>query len=256
MTEEPKFDEQRPKSEQLSPRLPGELPKTASLADGAGDAVPLRVTRRLGDVTNNKCPNCSLVNRVGVLVCENCGTSLIAGALSVPSTRALSDAHPGTGHLFSNTPESASGSSKLPFSTPSAGAVPAPVGKSDLLFEDSMVLRLEIIGATIPILVYPKKDTLIGRRDVTTGTMPDVDLTSYAGYRMGVSRRHAMIRLHDKRLEVIDLGSSNGSSLNGVQMQPHQPYPLRNGDELMFGKMKLRVIYQNGTPSVKPLNAT
>ena len=253
MTEEPKFDDQRPKSETPSPKPPTELPKTAALNDGAGNVPPLRVTRRLGDVTNNKCPNCSLVNRVGVLVCENCGTSLIAGAASVPSTRGLKDPSLGTGQLFSSALDEVFKESKLPFSTPDTASAPAPTAKSDLLFEDSMVLRLEIVGATIPILVYPKKDTLIGRRDVTTGTMPDVDLTSYAGYRMGVSRRHAIIRLQDKRLEVVDLGSSNGSTLNGVQMQPHQPYPLRNGDELMFGKMKLRVIYQNGTPSVKPL---
>ncbi|MDX2138978.1 MAG: FHA domain-containing protein [Chloroflexota bacterium] len=213
-----------------------------------------RGTQKLSDVTNNKCPNCGLVNRVGVLVCENCGSSLVAGAATVmPTTRSLQDPKMVTGRLFPDrSSDSPFSEQKLPYiSAPTENkpiSAPAP---GNNVFEDNMILRLEITGATIPILVYPKKETLIGRRDSGSGTMPDVDLTSYAGYRMGVSRRHAIVRLQDKHLEVVDLGSSNGSSLNGVHLQAHQPYPLRDGDELTIGKMTLKVVFQSGAQRVR-----
>jgi pSer/pThr/pTyr-binding forkhead associated (FHA) protein len=110
-----------------------------------------------------------------------------------------------------------------------------------------MVLRIEIEGGATPILVYPKQEIIFGRRDPTSGGMPDVDLTPYAGYRMGVSRRHAAIRLQDKRLDVSDLGSSNGTFLNGTRLSAHRPYQLRDGDEIRLGQMVMRVFFQTNT---------
>lgn len=115
------------------------------------------------------------------------------------------------------------------------------------VFSDDMVLRLEVEGATTPILLFPKKETVIGRRDPATTSIPDVDLTTYAGYRMGVSRRHAIIRLRNNEIEVFDLGSSNGTAVNGTRLQPHQPHPLKDGDTLSLGKMSLRVLFQQRT---------
>jgi hypothetical protein len=252
MSEDPQFDNKPLRRPEDGPnKLATEAAKTGPLGAATADIAAMRITKRLSDVTNNKCPNCNLVNRVGVLVCENCGTSLIAGAASVPGTRSLRDPNLGTGRLFPDKVGAALGEQKLPFASAPASSAGTAGAKPTNVFEEDMILRLEIIGATIPILVYPKKETLIGRRDVNTGTLPDVDLTSYAGYRMGVSRRHAMIRLQDHRLEIADLGSSNGSTLNGVVMQAHHPYSIRDGDEITLGKMKMRVVFQNGTQRVK-----
>ncbi|HVU12707.1 MAG TPA: FHA domain-containing protein, partial [Phototrophicaceae bacterium] len=98
--------------------------------------------------------------------------------------------------------------------------------------------------APTPLLITPKAETTLGRRDPTTGTQPDVDLSAYAGYRLGVSRNHAVIRLKNRLLEIFDLGSSNGTSVNGVRLAPHQPHVLRDGDEIMLGKMMIRVLFQ------------
>ena len=68
--------------------------------------------------------------------------------------------------------------------------------------------------------------------------------TSYAAYRMGVSRRHAILMLKSRHLQIVDLGSSNGTMVNGVKLAPHQPRPLRDGDMLSLGKMGLRVIFR------------
>ena len=184
-----------------------------------------------GTSSGHKCPTCGFTNRAGVLVCENCGTNLISGESSVLGTR----------KLHGDEDDKGGDESKL-----STSEMQAIKSAGTEVFEESMVLRLEIDGAPAPILIYPKAETSLGRRDPATGTMPDVDLTTYAGYRMGVSRRHAVIRLNNKRLEVYDLGSSNGTSVNGVRLAPHQPYPLRDGDEVALGKMVMRAIFQSG----------
>jgi pSer/pThr/pTyr-binding forkhead associated (FHA) protein len=81
--------------------------------------------------------------------------------------------------------------------------------------------------------------------------MPDVDLTPFAGYRMGVSRKHAVIRQNDEtneRLDLWDMGSSNGTFLNGTRLNANRPYRLRDGDEIRFGQMIMRVYFQH-TPT-------
>ncbi|MBN1201724.1 MAG: FHA domain-containing protein [Anaerolineae bacterium] len=117
-------------------------------------------------------------------------------------------------------------------------------------FEESTSLRLEIEGSPEPILFQPKPETIFGRRDPATGAMPDIDLTPFAGYRMGVSRRHAAIRHGEEQtLDIWDLGSSNGTFLNGQRLSAHRPYRLHDGDELRLGQMVIKIYFR---PSEKP----
>ncbi len=48
-----------------------------------------------------------------------------------------------------------------------------------------------------------------------------------------VSRRHAVISFKQGRLEVTDLGSTNGTFVNGLRIQT--PTPMQKGDKLRFG---------------------
>jgi pSer/pThr/pTyr-binding forkhead associated (FHA) protein len=112
------------------------------------------------------------------------------------------------------------------------------------IFSQGTVLRIEIEGAE-PLLLKPKQETVFGRRYPATGTMPDVDLTPFAGYRMGVSRKHALIRQDEvDRLDLWDLGSSNGTFLNGTRLNANRPYKIRDGDEIRFGQMVMHVYFQ------------
>jgi len=112
-------------------------------------------------------------------------------------------------------------------------------------FQEGYVLRLEIEGSPEPILFKPKPETIFGRRDPATGAMPDIDLTPFAGYRMGVSRRHAAIRFGEgQTLELWDLGSSNGTYLNGQRLSAHRPYRLHDADEIRLGQMVIQLYYQ------------
>lgn len=175
------------------------------------------------------CPKCGTANRVGALICDNCGSSLTNRPTGV-TTKSLSS----TGIL-----------SDVDASPAHAQIAEAMVGAGSEVFQDGMILRLDIPDAAEPMLITPGQETVIGRRDPATGIAPDIDLTSYAGYRMGVSRKHAILRLRANRLELLDLGSSNGSTINGERVTAHEPHLLRDGDVIGFGKMTMRVIFQS-----------
>ena len=116
-------------------------------------------------------------------------------------------------------------------------------------FGEKDYLRLEVEGSPEPIVIKPASETVFGRRDPATGAMPDVDMTPFAGYRMGVSRRHAAIRFGDgQSLNLWDLGSSNGTYLNGERLSAHRPYRLHDGDEVRLGQMMIRLHFQS-TPA-------
>jgi len=51
-----------------------------------------------------------------------------------------------------------------------------------------------------------------------------------------VSREHAEIRQMEQGLLVTDLGSSNGTFLNGKRLAQNQPCPLQAGDKLKIGQ--------------------
>ncbi len=176
------------------------------------------------------CPSCGHRNRPGLLLCENCGTNLMTGKQTQVGTRDLK-----------REQETADQEGARLLDTGQTKAIESAGGSA---FTENMVLRVEIEGAAMPMLVYPKAEIILGRRDPNTGAMPDVDLTAYAGYRMGVSRRHAAIRFQDRQLNLSDLGSSNGTFLNGTRLNAHRPYQLRDGDEIRLGQMVLRLFFQ------------
>lgn len=73
---------------------------------------------------------------------------------------------------------------------------------------------------------------------------PDVDLNNYEAYDMGISRLHATIRINPEKEKVfvIDLGSANGSSVNGYEIPANSEVPLNHGDVLSLGKFNMKVI--------------
>lgn len=57
-----------------------------------------------------------------------------------------------------------------------------------------------------------------------------------------VSGRHAVIHHRDGAWWAEDLGSTNGTRLNGKAALPLQPALLRSGDLLQFGSVRLRLV--------------
>ncbi len=50
-----------------------------------------------------------------------------------------------------------------------------------------------------------------------------------------VSRRHAVIHWDGSQARIMDLGSTNGTSLNGRRLEPQRAYPFTVGDRLEIG---------------------
>jgi pSer/pThr/pTyr-binding forkhead associated (FHA) protein len=86
-------------------------------------------------------------------------------------------------------------------------------------------------------------ELMIGRLDPDTGEAPDIDLTMYQAAEKGVSRRHAVITRRETALNIIDLGTPNGTFLNGQRLVANQPRVLRDGDEVRLGHLVLRITF-------------
>jgi serine/threonine protein kinase len=75
----------------------------------------------------------------------------------------------------------------------------------------------------------------IGRRSASRHSEPQIDLTG-PPLDPGVSRLHAMlISGPDGGWSVVDLGTANGTLVNGREVPQGQPVPLRDGDRINLG---------------------
>lgn len=119
-------------------------------------------------------------------------------------------------------------------------------GAEGQLVEDRAFLQISVKGAQTPLVVVLQEEMVIGRRDPNGEMVPDLDMTIYGAYQLGISRRHAVIRLVDQRLNLFDLGSRNGTYLNGYKLSPHQPAPLHDGDEIRVGKITMTIQIKKG----------
>lgn len=82
-------------------------------------------------------------------------------------------------------------------------------------------------------------ETLVGRRDPVTGIHPDVDLGPVDGQR-SISRRHAKILRQGERFFVAEeIGTMNGTFLNGLRIETGTPAEIRHGDEVRLGLVTL-----------------
>lgn len=70
---------------------------------------------------------------------------------------------------------------------------------------------------------------------------PDLDLTSHLALEHGVSRQHAVLIPSADGLYLADLGSTNGTWVNGQFVGPGERFPLSVGDRVEFGLLRLVV---------------
>jgi pSer/pThr/pTyr-binding forkhead associated (FHA) protein len=94
------------------------------------------------------------------------------------------------------------------------------------------------------IEIPDQEEFTIGRFVEGQVITPDVDLNLYEAYDMGISRLHATLRINkiQNKVHVIDLGSANGSSVNGYEIPANSEVPLNHGDVLTLGKFNMKVI--------------
>ncbi len=81
---------------------------------------------------------------------------------------------------------------------------------------------------------YAGREFFITEEVTTIGSMAGNSIVLAEG---GVSKRHAGIKVDDMRFELADLGSTNGTYVNGAKVTKQF---LRDGDELRLGENKLK----------------
>jgi len=100
-----------------------------------------------------------------------------------------------------------------------------------------------------PFTITLRNQLVVGRHSgLSSDTAPDVDLTPFNALEKGVSRRHLRIRCPDYMLYVTDLGSRNGTWLNGHIILPGAERLLRSGDTLQLGALRIRVKFWQSAP--------
>jgi len=153
----------------------------------------------------------------GLLYCEDCGEKLTGPNVKTAATRQLE-----TG-----------GADILGKST---------WGTARFSREASIILHVR--DAVEPIILAPQDETTLGRADANQPAQSILDLTPFGAQEKGVSRRHAAIIRGDETLTLIDLGSVNGTHLNGQRLIPNQPRVLRDGDEIRLGKLVCHIYFK------------
>ncbi|RCJ21666.1 phosphopeptide-binding protein [Nostoc sp. ATCC 43529] len=89
---------------------------------------------------------------------------------------------------------------------------------------------------------------------------PNIDVSRLPDANI-VSRIHAQIQIHAHNYFIEDLGSSNGTFVNNIRLEPRKPYQINLGDKIDLGQdEKVTFIFQNKIqhqPNIfTPLNPT
>jgi hypothetical protein len=160
------------------------------------------------------CRNCQHGNVTGAVFCAACGEALDGEDL--PLT-VISDEHI-TEELKKKTPRP-------------EPAIPA-----------SSWIPLHFMGSGKILPLDSRNEFILGRLTEDSPILPDVDLTPYRASAAGVSRLHAMVKREGNQAMVMDLGSSNGTYLNGQWIQPDVDVALRHQDIIALGALQIQVL--------------
>lgn len=83
------------------------------------------------------------------------------------------------------------------------------------------------------------------RAEHLVGRSPHCDLHIEEDY---ISGQHASIRWTGKTWELKDLGSRNGTGLNGSMLEPGASYPLEKSSTLIFGRASQSWVLEDASP--------
>lgn len=165
------------------------------------------------------CTNCQTKNVAGAMFCAECGAQL--DGIDTLITQAITDEQ--IAEELGKKPE-----------RPEPATTPA---------NSWISLHLMDSGKILPLA--SRNEFTLGRLSEGQPIMPDIDLTPYQAYASGVSRLHAVVKRDATRVLVMDLGSSNGTYVNGRRINPHVEEALNHGDIVALGKLKIQVLLRN-----------
>lgn len=170
------------------------------------------------------CPNCHHKEFPGALFCSECGARLIS--LDYLNTQSIQKT---TSDMLDQSKLGGAGETLK-----TSGNLQKP--------EPNAELALFVIDSKQTLQLAGRTEFTLGRIAEGQPILPDVDLSPFEAYSQGVSRLHAALKVHHDRVAVMDLGSSNGTRVNGQKIVPHVDYPVNQGDIIALGKLKIQII--------------
>jgi len=163
------------------------------------------------------CPACQNQELVGALFCSACGTQLRYQTKTPTETVIYTKSH-------------------IPIDSAAETRLVKPAATTAA----HVMIKISESGSLLPL--DGSQDFTIGRVSGTQPILPDIDLTPYQAYESGVSRLHATLRVTEEEVTVSDLGSANGTRINGAKIPAYTPQRLANGDRVTFGKFQIEII--------------
>ncbi len=159
------------------------------------------------------CPNCEKRNQKKSGMCYSCG-ALLGDVLKATSTRQFEDKD---NRYFDSH-----------------------------YFSPNSVLILQPRDSIEEHEVFPqdhRHELVVGRKTDQVAVEPDVDLSVNGAEQLGVSRMHLAIKFNrrDNTIIVYDLGSANGTHINGQKLHPNEERILRSEDSLRLGRLVMNV---------------
>jgi hypothetical protein len=119
------------------------------------------------------------------------------------------------------------------------GPVAVELSKDDSLGKGEFLVAGEMVeapgGAAVGSLVLPDGNRIVvGEEPVSIGRLPECDVVLSDP---NVSRRHAEVRRRGNEILIVDLGSTNGTKLNGSRVKEQR---LGDGDDITVGGTHIR----------------
>lgn len=167
------------------------------------------------------CSNCKHTNMDGAMFCAECGAQLV-----------------GRDNLITQTITTEQLNNKV-VEHKSTNDMYQPFDGSDAWGS----LHLLDTGQVLPL--SSRLEFTMGRISEGQPIMPDIDLSPYQAYAAGVSRLHAVIKKDGGRIVFMDLGSANGTYINGKRLSPNAEQVLNHGDIIALGKLKMQILVKN-----------
>ena len=171
-----------------------------------------------------KCPNCQHLDMPGALFCSECGAQLVI--LDALITKNFSQ-------IYSDTLDPIT-YNRIPETDQHVIVEPSD--------EIDVVVSLHLVDGGRTIHLSGRPEYSLGRVAEGQPILPDIDLSEFEAYAQGVSRLHSSIKIGVQRIAIMDLGSSNGTRVNGQKIVPHVEYPVKHGDIIALGKLKVILV--------------
>ncbi|GEM_PF-883386 len=109
--------------------------------------------------------------------------------------------------------------------------------------EEHPRLLLQVLPYGPTIRVPNTGEAVFGRGSTGLGGGGFINLEPVGGLSAGVSRRHARLFEHEGHFYLEDLGSTNGSFVNNHRLRPYEPVPVKPGDVISLGLLRLKLLH-------------